>query len=48
MFQSLDQTIVTNEKTYPSFDKAHHVKCGVIHKIYNFLFGVFDDSAIFK
>ena len=40
--------MVTSEKIYPPFDIEHHVKCGVIHKIFNFLFGELDDSAALK
>ena len=44
----LTKPIISSEKLYPSFnypDRVHHVKLGVIHKIFNFLFGKSSDST---
>ena len=35
----LTKPIVTKEKTYTSSDTVHCIKCDVVHKIFNFLFG---------
>ena len=35
----LTRPIVTNERTDLSISRVLHVKCGVINKIFNFLFG---------